>query len=134
MALQMLLGVIEDGSCPCGAAVPKDPRKTLRLAQRQDTTLRLQLLRANGQPAEILIGDVLTFVVRKCPGANIALSKIAVPKPALGRGWADFTVGAADLRNVCGGWWFHEVVRTSGGQQDSVIPASPLLICPTLAP
>lgn len=122
-----ILGVLEDGGLR-GAAVPTNPRRTLRMPLGASLTLNARVVRANGSP---VTGGTLTWTVKKKPSdTQPSFQKLATcADPTV------FTVTPADTKQLTAGVFVFDVWHTDGsGNRNAVVPLSPFLIEPAATP
>ena len=117
-----LTGVIDTGTVYT-AGVPQNPRRTIRVIKGVTTTVGVEVVYPTGVGAN-LAGFTATLTIRKRPDLDIVLEVAGT----IDGSRATFDIERDDLRDRSGGRYLYDVVVENGGDRESVIPLSPLIL------
>jgi hypothetical protein len=129
-----LVGVCEDGGTR-GANVPVNPRHEISITCGESVVLKLQALRANGEPFDTAGWGFVWGFKKKRNG--VQMRREGSPVLADGPGRVDFVLSAAETAALKPGQYAYDIfafVPIDGGAQEVLVPYSDLHVEPSLYP
>jgi hypothetical protein len=123
-----LLGVIEDGTTRA-STVPKIAGREIQFAAGETVTVRLTVVKPDGEPADTVATYTLTIKKRTKDGDALA-AKNGTPMPLDGPGRLNFTIASNDTKDAEPGRYVYDIWRIDGTNKMPVISALPVLLRP----
>lgn len=131
MAVQYLIGVLQDGSPHTDPQVPTNPRAELEVIQGTTNQLVCRITNPAGDPVAPV--GVVSLRVKQKPGDEPALALLeGTWTPLLGPGTVVLSWTATTMSGIPWGRYVYDVRLTNGSDVNMVIPASPFRLSPAV--